>query len=179
MQMFIFQTSIFFASVIFSFCPSFIIFIEIIIGLLNNFFTQFWIYLSVWSLARRYGIRPVIPPSSLSSLSAVFNNSYFRVPSLEKLGKRCDLMPWILDEHLHTSHIFIHNAKETIRILQPPFEKNLTLFKFGYYPNNVIDAVPFWRELKHDLVIRGDLQMQADAKLVTLRKDFFYRAVSK
>jgi hypothetical protein len=90
--------------------------------------TQIWSYLSVWAIARRHNIRPVLPEHNLDKISKMFDRNHFNVPSLLTVGIKCKLLPWIIDEYRHGTNS-IGRPKDLFRRLQVPLKQNVTMIK--------------------------------------------------
>jgi hypothetical protein len=138
---------------------------------------QIWSYLSVWAIARRHNIRPVLPEHNLNKISKMFDRKHFNVPSLRTVGIKCKLLPWIIDEYRHGTNA-IGRPKELFRRLQVPLKQNVTMIKVGVYLFDQFHAIPLWNELAHDLVIRKELRDTADQTLKDIRRDYYFSLVS-
>jgi hypothetical protein len=136
-----------------------------------------WSYLSVWAIARRHNIRPILPEHNLNKIAKMFERKHFTIPSLRTVGIKCKLFPWTQDEYQHGTNSF-GTAKDLFRKLQVPLKQNVTMIKVGAYNFDVLHVVPLWNELTNDLVVRKELRDGADQTLKDIRRDFFNSLVS-
>jgi hypothetical protein len=127
----------------------------------------------VWALSRRYDLRPTMPEYNLNRLSHIFERSALNIPSLRTLGLRCDLLPWLLDEHRYGSNILMR-PKDIFRKIQVPLKNNVTLLNGGVYTIDAYFTVPIWNELVNDLVIRSELRAEANQRLKHIRNIYYY-----
>jgi hypothetical protein len=127
----------------------------------------------VWALSRRYGLRPTMPEYNLNRLSKMFERSALNIPSLRTLGLRCELLPWLLDEHRYGSNI-LSRPKDIFRKIQVPLKNDVTLLNGGVYTIDAYFTVPVWNELANDLVIRSELRAEANQRLRHIRNIYYY-----
>jgi hypothetical protein len=142
-----------------------------------SFLMQVWSYLSIWAIARRHNIRPVLPEDNLNKLAKMFDRSYFNIPSLRTIGIRCNLLPWILDTHYHSA-LIVGKPKDLFKKIQVTPRENITLLKVQVYEFDVFHTAPLWYELANDLVIRKELRDGADQILKQVRQNYSKNLVS-
>ncbi|KAF4527196.1 hypothetical protein B566_EDAN006123 [Ephemera danica] len=114
-----------------------------------------WEYLSTWAVAQRHQLWPVIRNESLRELNNVFED--LSIPSMEELFDRCpDLGDLTTTKEHSTSYVWSRGGLN--RALESSTHKMIEL---GYYTVLTEYAVPYWRQLPHEMRLHQELLVVA------------------
>ncbi|XP_065352947.1 galactoside alpha-(1,2)-fucosyltransferase 2-like [Cloeon dipterum] len=140
-----------------------------------------WSYLSVLLTAQIYGLRPVLHNSTIRFLVRdAFDIDHIRMPTLEWLDQKCNMSGW-LDKAVRNVSLCktFYSRRELHQALEKPPEKGIEMYRYSYFVTTTEMLVPYFYEMKKELVLQKDKIILAQKHLHDVGTSFLQHLKNK
>ncbi|XP_065352948.1 galactoside alpha-(1,2)-fucosyltransferase 2-like [Cloeon dipterum] len=137
-----------------------------------------WSYLSVAMAAKIYNLRPVLTASTVDFLhQSVFEQSSLKIPTIEWLDKKCNMDGWLMNLYLNETTTVLQSKSMLFEEMENMPTDGFKMIKYSFFITNSEQLIPFWRELKNELVLKENLKIAAQIELHRFSK--LYQVINR